>query len=114
MLTDASDAAEDAVEDAEDAAGSATSAAEDAAEDVAQNVDCSGTSCTVTLSPGGEEVEVLGTRMAFEGVDGDEATVTIDGESATCAEGDSVEAGPLTLECTTVSEEELALTASLG
>jgi hypothetical protein len=120
-LTDASDAAEDAgdaageaTEEAGDAAASATSAAGDAAEAAEQAVDCSGTSCTVTLSPNAGDVEVLGTRIAYEGVENGEATVTVGNDSFSCAEGETIDAGPLSLECTTVSDDELVMTASLG
>ena len=99
---------------ADQGAESATSAASSAAEAVNGDVDCSGTSCTVTLSPEAGEVDVLGTRMAYEGIDNGVATVVVGDETVTCAEGDSVDAGPLTLECTTVSEETLSLTATLG
>ncbi|NEK87549.1 hypothetical protein GCU60_17550 [Blastococcus saxobsidens] len=93
---------------------SATSAAASAAEDANADVDCSGTSCTVSLSPDAAEVEVLGTRLAYEGVQDGEATIAVGNRTVTCAEGESVEAGPLTLECTTVSEESISMTASLG
>ena len=113
-VTSAGEAAESAGEAAESAAESAGEAAESAGEAVNGEVDCSGTSCTVTLAPDAGEVEVLGTRLAYEGIEDGEATVAVGNDTATCAEGESVEAGPLTLECTTVSEEELTLTASLG
>ena len=113
-VTSASDAAESAAEAGESAAESAGEAAESAAESVNGEVDCSGTSCTVTLAPDAGEVEVLGTRLAYEGIEDGEATVAVGNDTATCAEGESVDTGPLTLECTTVSEEELTLTASLG
>lgn len=100
--------------EAEDAVESATSAAGSAAEDVDSNVDCSGDSCTVTLSPDADEVEVLGTTVSYDGVEDGEATMTVGDETVSCAEGDTVEAGPLSLECTTVSEDELSFTATLG
>lgn len=99
---------------ASEGAESAASAGASAAESVGGKVNCSGTSCTVTLSPDAGEVEVLGTRLAYEGVQDGEATVVVGDRTVTCAEGESVEAGPLTLECTTVSEENLTMTASLG
>lgn len=103
-----------ALTSASEGAAAATSAAQSAAEEVGSNVNCSGVSCTVTLSPDAGEVEVLGTRMAYEGISDGKATVVVGNETVTCAEGDTVEAGPLSLECTTVSEAELSLTASLG
>lgn len=100
--------------DAGEAVESAGDAAESAAEEVGSNVDCSGDSCTVTLSPDGGEVEVLGTTLSYDGVVDGEATITAGDQTVSCAEGDSVEAGPLTLECTSVTEDELAFTATLG
>lgn len=93
---------------------SATSAAASAAESVDGNVDCSGSSCTVSLSPDAAEVEVLGTRLAYEGVQDGEATIAVGNRTVTCSEGESVEAGPLTLECTTISADSISMTASLG
>lgn len=97
----------------EDTDAAATSASE-AAEAVSDAVDCSGGSCSVTLDADTGSVEVLGTTMSFDGVQDGEATVSVGDQEVSCSEGESVGAGPLTLECTTVSEEEITLTASLG
>jgi hypothetical protein len=99
---------------AEDAAEDATSQAEDAVDAADEAVDCSGDSCTVTVSPDAGEVEVLGTTLSYNGVEDGEATIMVGDETVTCAEGDSVEAGPLTLECTTVSDESVSLTATMN
>ncbi len=98
---------------AEEGAESAASAAESAAEDVDQNVDCSGNSCSVTLGSGAE-TEVLGTTLSFDSAEGGEATLSVGNETMTCTEGESVTAGPLELECTTVEEDSVELTATLG
>jgi hypothetical protein len=105
-------------EESEQAISSAT---EEALEDTstegvnpsAPEVDCSGTSCELTLQSG-QEAEVLGTTLAFTSVDGGEATIRVDGNEATCSEGEDVSAGPLSLECSTVSDDSVTLTASLG
>ncbi|MGY1711441.1 hypothetical protein ACI8AC_18235 [Geodermatophilus sp. SYSU D00758] len=110
----AATAAESAGEAAQSAAESAGSAASSAAEEAASNVDCSGTSCSVTLTGQGAQVDVLGTQIAFNGVQNGEASLEVGGTQASCTQGQSVAAGPLSLECTTVAEDEVTLTASLG
>lgn len=103
---------------AEDAVESATSAGESAAESaaaaVAGQVDCSGATCTATLSPDAAEVEILGTTLAYDGVENGEAVLRVAGQTVSCAEGESVQAGPLSMECTTVSDDMITLSAGLG
>ncbi|OMQ16544.1 hypothetical protein A7K94_0201795 [Modestobacter sp. VKM Ac-2676] len=77
-------------------------------------VDCSGSSCAVTLSGDGTEVTVLGTPITLGQVQDGRATIGIAGQEVSCSEGEAVSAGPLTLECTTISPETVTLTASLG
>ncbi|MGY1641041.1 hypothetical protein ACI782_07885 [Geodermatophilus sp. SYSU D00703] len=79
-----------------------------------ENFSCSGSSCSVTLSGSGSEVEVLGTNLAFGGVEDGRATLSVGNSSVSCAQGETVTAGPLTLECTTVESDSVELTASLG
>ncbi|WP_199522102.1 hypothetical protein [Geodermatophilus marinus] len=110
----AGEAAQSAAESARSAAESAGSAAASAAEDAASSVDCSGTSCSVTLTGEGAQVDVLGNRIAFNGVQDGQASLTVGGTEATCTQGQSVAAGPLNLECSTVTADEVTLTASLG
>jgi hypothetical protein len=78
----------------------------------APEVSCENDSCTVTLATGGE-AEILGNTLAFTGTEGGTATVTVGDAETSCAEGESVSAGPLSLECTDVSDESLTLTATL-
>lgn len=78
------------------------------------DVDCSGTSCSVTLSGDGAEAEILGTRVVLGGVDNGQATFRIGDEEVTCGEGDSTSAGPITLECSSVTDDQVTMTASLG
>ena len=77
-------------------------------------VECSGSSCVVTLSGDGTEVDVLGTTVTLGQVQDGRATVGIAGQEVSCSEGESVSAGPLSLECTTVTQDSVTMTASLG
>ena len=77
-------------------------------------VDCSGTSCTVTLSGDGAEAEILGTTVVLGGVQDGQATFRIGDQETTCGQGDRASAGPLTLECTSVTGDTVTMTASLG
>ncbi|SFK37572.1 hypothetical protein [Geodermatophilus ruber] len=77
-------------------------------------VSCSTSSCTVTLSGNDAEVEILGTTLAFGGVQDGRATLSVGNASVSCAEGETVSAGPLSLECTSVQDDSVKLTASLG
>jgi hypothetical protein len=75
---------------------------------------CSGTSCAVTLSGDGAEAKVFNTTLAFGGVDNGRATLRVGDHEVSCAEGESVDAGPLSLECTDVTDDSVKLTASIG
>jgi hypothetical protein len=78
------------------------------------NVSCSGTTCSATLSGDGAEAKVLGTTLAFGGVRDGRATLSVGDASVSCAQGESVSAGPLSLTCTTVTEDSVEVTASAG
>ncbi len=75
---------------------------------------CSGTSCTVSLSGEGSEVEVLGTTVTLGGIQDGRASLGVGGASVSCVEGETVNAGALSLECSSVSGDAVELTASLG
>ena len=77
------------------------------------NVSCSGSSCTVTLSGDGAEAEILGTTLSLGSVQDGRASLSVAGASVSCAEGESVTAGTLELQCTSVTEDSVELTASL-
>jgi hypothetical protein len=79
-----------------------------------QNVSCSGSSCTATLSGDGAEATILGTSLAFAGTKNGRATLSVGDASVSCAQGEKVSAGPLSLTCTTVTENSVEVTASLG
>jgi hypothetical protein len=80
----------------------------------ANGVSCSTSSCTVTLSGEGAEAEVLGTTLSFGGVQDGKATLSVGNASVSCTQGETVNAGPLSLTCTTVEADSVELTASLG
>jgi hypothetical protein len=77
-------------------------------------VSCSPTSCTATLSGDAASVDILGTTVTFGGVQDGRATLGVGDASVSCAEGESVGAGPLKVTCTTVTADAVEITASLG
>ena len=78
------------------------------------DVDCSGNTCSVTLSGDGAEADVLGTSVVLGGVENGRATVRVGDRDVSCGQGESVSAGPLTLACSTVTEDTVTMSASLG
>lgn len=78
------------------------------------NVSCTTSSCSVTLSGEGAEADILGTKLTFGGVQDGRASLGVAGASVSCAEGETVTAGPLSLECTSVTEDAVELTAALN
>ncbi|SDE38227.1 hypothetical protein SAMN05660485_00767 [Blastococcus fimeti] len=79
-----------------------------------ENVQCSPSSCTVTLEGTDAQVDVLGTTLTFSGTQDGRASLGVAGANVSCAEGETVTAGPLDLECSSVTEDRVELTASLG
>jgi hypothetical protein len=78
------------------------------------NVSCSGAKCTVTLSGDGASAEILGQKLEFAGTKDGRATLGVGDASVSCAEGESVSAGPLSVTCTSVTDSAVELTASLN
>jgi hypothetical protein len=78
------------------------------------NFSCSGSSCSITLDGEGSEVDVLGTTVTLGSVQDGRASITVAGASVSCGEGETVSAGPLSLECTGVTGDSVELTASLN
>jgi hypothetical protein len=79
------------------------------------NVSCSSDgSCTVKLTGDGSEAEILGTTLSLGKVQDGRASMSVAGASVSCAEGESVSAGSLQLQCTTVTEDSVELTASVN
>ncbi|WP_040338677.1 hypothetical protein [Candidatus Blastococcus massiliensis] len=79
-----------------------------------ENVRCSTSSCTVTLTGNGAEAEILGTTLSFSGVEDGRASLSVGSADVSCTEGESVSAGQLDLECSSVTGDAVELTASLG
>jgi len=78
------------------------------------SVSCSGNTCSVTLTGDGAKAKVLGSTVAFAGTSGGQATVSVAGHDVSCTQGQSVDAGPLHLECTKVTDTSVEMSASLG
>jgi hypothetical protein len=78
------------------------------------SVSCSGNSCSVTLTGDGAKAKVLGSTVAFAGTENGSATVSVGGHDVSCTEGQSVDAGPLHLACSKVTDDSVELSASLG
>ena len=78
------------------------------------NVSCTTSSCTATLSGDGATAEILGTTVKFSGVQDGRATLGVGDASVSCAEGEKVSAGPLSVTCTSVTDDSVELTASLS
>jgi hypothetical protein len=75
---------------------------------------CTGTTCAVTLNGKGADIDVLGQHLAFGGTQDGRASISIGGRSVSCTEGQSVDAGPLTLTCSAITADSVRLTARLG
>lgn len=93
--------------------GSAATGSPGTATPTDTGVNCSGNSCSVTVS-GHAQVEVLGTTIRLGAVQDGQATFGIGDRQVSCRQGDSVSAGPLRLQCTTVTPDSVTFTASLG
>jgi len=78
------------------------------------NVVCEGNQCTATLTGEGADANILGTSLVFAGTQDGRATLSVGDAEVSCAAGESVSAGPLSLTCTTVEDDRVELTASLG
>jgi hypothetical protein len=77
------------------------------------NVSCTTSGCSVTLSGDGAKAEVLGTTVTFAGTENGRASIGVAGADVSCGEGEQVTAGPLSLTCTSVTDDGVELTASL-
>ena len=95
-------------------AGGLTVAALSACSFTSNNVSCSTSSCTATLSGDGATADILGTTIEFGGVADGRATLGVGDASVSCAEGESVGVGPLSVTCSSVSEDSVEITASLN
>ncbi len=78
------------------------------------SLSCSGSSCSVTLKGEDAQVDLLGTSITFGGVQDGRASLQVGSASVSCAEGEAVSAGNLQLECSSIDDDSVELTASLG
>jgi hypothetical protein len=95
-------------------AGGLTVAALSACSFTSNNVSCTTSSCTATLSGDGATADILGTTIEFGGVTDGRATLGVGDASVSCAEGESVAVGPLSVTCSAVNEDSVEITASLN
>jgi hypothetical protein len=79
-----------------------------------ENVSCTTSSCTATLTGDDAEAEIFGTTVRLGGVQDGRASLGAGGANVSCAQGERVGIGPLQIECTTVTADTVAITASLG
>lgn len=80
-----------------------------------ESFSCDTNSCTVTLNGDGAEVDLpIGPTIRLGGVQDGRASISVGGASVSCAQGESVSAAGLSLECTSVSDDAVELTASLN
>jgi hypothetical protein len=77
-------------------------------------VSCSGDTCSVTLSGRGSRAHVLGTEFGLAAVDGDQATLRVDGREVACAPGRPTSVGALQLTCTAASGDTVTFTVARG
>jgi hypothetical protein len=77
-------------------------------------VSCSGTTCSVTLAGNGSRVQVFDTTISLVRVDNGQATLRAGDQEISCTQGQSISAGSLMLECTTVTHDTVTFTASRG
>jgi hypothetical protein len=78
------------------------------------NVSCSGNSCTATLEGNGAKASILGNELAFAGTENGRASLSVGDAEVSCAQGESVSAGPLSITCTTVTDDSVEFTAEVG
>jgi hypothetical protein len=59
-------------------------------------------------------VDIFSTTLRFGGVQDGRASLSVGDASVSCGDGETVTAGPLQLECSTVTDDSVELSASLG
>ena len=77
-------------------------------------VSCSGNSCSVTLGGSGSRAHVLGSTFRLAAIDGDRATLRVDGRDVACDLGRSVTVGALRLTCTSATDDTVTFTVVRG
>ncbi|MFL6094290.1 MAG: hypothetical protein ACJ71Y_02450 [Blastococcus sp.] len=76
-------------------------------------VSCSGDECSVTLS-GNSVVRVLDATFSVARIENGRATLRVDDQDVSCAQGQSVSVGSLNLTCTRVTSDTVEFTVSRG
>lgn len=74
-------------------------------------VSCSGSACTVTLA-GSSRLTVLGTTFSLTSIQDGRATLDVGGQSVSCAQGETVSAGGVSVQCTAVTADSVSFTAT--
>jgi hypothetical protein len=74
-------------------------------------VSCSGDTCSVTLG-GDATVQVLGATISILRLEGDRATLRVDGQEVSCSPGRTVSAGAVHLACTEVTADTASVTVT--
>ena len=74
-------------------------------------VSCSGDTCSVLLG-GDATVQVLGTRISILRIEGDQATLQVDGGEVSCSPGRAASAGAVRLVCTEVTAGTVSVTVT--
>ena len=77
-------------------------------------VSCSADSCSVTLGGSGSRAHVLGTDFRLAAIDGDRATLRVDGRDVTCDLGRGISVGALRLTCTAAADDTVTFTVVRG
>jgi hypothetical protein len=74
-------------------------------------VSCSGERCSVTLG-GDATVQVLGATISILRIEGDRATLHVDGQEVSFSPGGTASAGAVRLACTEVTAGTVSLTVT--
>lgn len=77
---------------------------------------CTNDDCRVSLNGSGASTEVgsSGYLVSLQGADGETAEFSVDGNDATCSEGETVEAGNYSATCTEVGDDSLVVEITPG
>jgi len=70
---------------------------------------CQNGACTITLSGSGASTDPDGYTVELHGADGQSADFAINGQTATCTEGEAVELGGYSATCTEVGDDRLVV-----
>jgi len=91
---------------------STSSSSSAAGQDTISIVNCTNGTCTVTMGGSGTTVGIFDTTISFGSISDGRATLRVDDQDVTCAAGQTVTAGSLTLACTDVTADTVSFTAT--